>query len=135
VSANPFLLLYQWFDAEFEHRVGAQGAVALAATQVTMDQDDRYRSLALLYRRYLQGEALVGFHLGPRVGVYRVDAGEEEGTFFGFGVELGYQWLVGVQRNFSISMGVGATHLFGSDFDDASSKVPAFRLLNVGWAF
>jgi hypothetical protein len=135
VSANPFLLYYEWFDAEIERRVGRGGALGVAATQVTLDEDDRYRSVALLYRRYIQGEALEGFHLGPRLGVYRVDAGQEEGTFFGVGVELGYQWLVGVQKNFSVSMGVGASHLFGTDFDDASSKVPAFRLLNVGWAF
>jgi hypothetical protein len=36
---------------------------------------------------------------------------------------------------FAISMGVGATRLFGSDLEDGDAFLPIIRLVNIGVAF
>jgi hypothetical protein len=48
---------------------------------------------------------------------------------------VGYNWLLGANRNFYIGMGIGAIRLFGGDLGDSSETIPTLRLLNIGWAF
>ena len=56
-------------------------------------------------------------------------------TFGGLGFELGYTWLLGPPQRVGISIGGGASRLFGSDLDGATLTVPTIRLVNVGIAF
>lgn len=53
----------------------------------------------------------------------------------GFGFDIGYSWLLGKERLFAISLGAGATRLFGGSLDGVSLTVPAIRPLNLGGAF
>ena len=49
----------------------------------------------------------------------------------GVGFEFGYAWLLGQGENLSISVGAGATRLFGGE----STAFPVLRFINLGWAF
>lgn len=137
VSANPFLLLFGWFNAELEHRVGRTATVGIAGSALDLDDgDDEYANLAGFLRYYPQEAALSGFFFGGRLGVYRAesDAGNTA-SFGGVGLELGYTWLLGSDRHFAISVGAGANRLFGENLADFNATIPTVRLVNVGWAF
>lgn len=134
VSANPFLLMYKWFNVEYE-RVHRESTTWGASASLLPIDDADYGNLAAFYRYYPQGRALDGFFIGGRSGVHRVSAGDDSGVFFGVGFELGYDWLLGREKNFSVGIGAGATRLFGGSLDGVSLTVPTLRLVNVGWRF
>ncbi len=136
LSANPFLLLAEWFNVDLERRVGDGAALDFQASYITLDGgDEEYMSVNATYRFYPQGAALTGFYFGPKAGIYRVEDLTQDAVVFGAGFELGYNWLLGVDRNFAIGLGLGASRLFGGDLDDDSAFLPTVRLVNVGWAF
>ena len=139
LSANPFLLLFEWANAEYEHKISPTGTVGLAGSWISLDEgDEDYRSLNAFYRYYPQGAALTGFYFGGHGGVHHVsdvDVDDDDVTVFGLGIDVGYSWLLGANRNFYIGLGIGATRLFGGDLDDGSATIPTIRLLNLGWAF
>jgi hypothetical protein len=136
ISANPFLLLFEWTNVEYERKVSPTGTVGASGSWISFDEGDEvYRSLNAFYRHYPQGAALTGFYFGGRGGVYSVSDSDEDHTVFGFGFEVGYNWLLGANRNFYIGLGIGAIRLFGGDLEDASATIPTLRLLNIGWAF
>lgn len=137
VSANPFLLLFGWFNAEWEHRFRPTATFGLSGSAIDLDSgDEQYANLAAFLRYYPQEAAPSGFFFGGRLGVHRAesDAGNTA-SFAGLGLELGYTWLLGSDRNFAVSIGAGANRLFGGDLDDFSATVPTVRLVNIGWAF
>ncbi|MEZ4414317.1 MAG: DUF3575 domain-containing protein [Gemmatimonadota bacterium] len=133
VSANPFLLLAEWYNLELEHSVTKASSLALSASRLDVS-DDRYSSLSLEYRYYPSGEALRGFHFGPRLGLFVVDDTTDDDAAGGFGFEVGYNWLLGERDNVLIGLGVGVNRLFGEDRADGG-LLPSVRLLNIGWAF
>ena len=73
----------------------------------------------------LQAEAIVS----------RVSADGEAASLFGAGFEIGYNWLLGSDRNFDVSIGVGATRLFGGALAGAPVVIPTIRLINLGISF
>jgi hypothetical protein len=108
----------------------------VSGSWISFDEgDEKYRSLNAFYRYYPQGAALTGFYFGGRAGGYSVSDSNEDNTVFGFGLEVGYNWLLGANRNFYIGLGIGAIRLVGADLEDASATIPTLRLLNIGWAF
>lgn len=137
VSANPFLLLFGWFNAELEHRFRPTATFGIAGSALDLnDGDDEYANLAAFLRYYPQEAALSGFFFGGRVGVHRAESTSgASASFPGLGLELGYTWLLGSDRHFAISIGAGANRLFGEDLADFSATIPTLRLVNVGWAF
>jgi len=136
LSANPFLLLAEWFNVDLERRVSDGAALDFQGSFITLDGgDEDYMSVNVTYRFYPQGAALTGFYFGPKAGIYRVEDLTQDAVVFGAGFELGYNWLLGVDRNFAIGVGLGASRLFSSDLDDGSEFLPTVRLVNVGWAF
>lgn len=134
VSANPFLLMAEYVNVEFERKATETGTFGVSASTVGFDDAD-YRNLQAFYRYYPQGAALTGFYFGGRAGVHRVSARDESANTFGLGFEIGYGWLLGKERNFAISVGAGATRLLGGDLDGVSPVIPTFRLVNLGWSF
>ena len=130
VSANPFLLLVGWFNAEYERKLDETWTVGLSGSYFSLsDHDEEYVSANAVFRYYPQGAALTGFNIDPRLGVFHVDEIDDSGGSFGVGCELGYTWLLGAERNFSISLGAGGTRL------TSGTVVPSARVVNVGWAF
>jgi len=136
ISANPFLLLWEWTNAEYERKISPFGTLGAAASWVSLDEgEESYKSLSGFYRYYPQGAALTGFYLGGRLGFHGVSDTDDEGHAFGLGIDVGYAWLLGSKQNFYIGIGIGATRLFGGNLDDGSVTIPSLRLLNVGFAF
>jgi len=134
ISANPFLLLWEWGNIEYERKVSPKMTVGAAASVLSVD-DVNYESLNGLLRYYPQGAAMSGFSFGGRLGVHNGSDDKEEGHTFGFGVDIGYSWLLGADRNFYIGMGFGLTRFFGGDLEEDRVVLPSIRLINVGFAF
>jgi hypothetical protein len=134
ISANPFLLMAEYYNIEFERKLTDSGTFGVSASGIGID-DATYRNFQAFYRYYPQGASLTGFYIGGRGGVHRVSENNDAGSAFGLGFELGYGWLFGKARNVAVSIGAGATRLLGGDLHGASVVIPTFRLLNVGWSF
>ena len=136
VSANPFLLLAEWVNVEYERKISPTGTIGVAGMRIAFDEgDESYKSLNGFYRYYPQGTPFRGFNIGGRLGFHQGSDYEEEGHAFGFGIDIGYSWLLGAKQNFYLGIGVGATRLFGGDLSDERVVLPSIRLLNVGFAF
>lgn len=136
VSTNPFGLMFEWFNAEYERKIGRTLTWGLSSSFFSLDAGDTdYVNGTALVRYYPQGAALSGFYIGGRTGVHRVSADGESGVFYGVGFEIGYNWLLGASRKFNVGIGAGATRLFGNDLDGVSLTIPTLRLVNVGVAF
>jgi len=133
VSANPFTLMFKWVNAEYERKLTPNVTWGAAGALFSLDSIDYKNASGVL--RYYTGEALRGFFLGGRTGVYRLSAVSESATFYGAGFELGYTWLLGRHQNVAISMGAGVNRLFGGELEGASLALPSLRLVNVGIAF
>jgi hypothetical protein len=134
LSANPFLLMAEYVNVEFERKHTNSSTFGVSASAFGFDDTD-YRNLQGFYRFYPQGASLTGFYIGGRGGVHRVSDDHESGHAFGLGFELGYGWLFGAKRNFAVSVGAGATRLFGGDLNGSSTLIPTLRLVNIGWSF
>jgi hypothetical protein len=136
VSANPFGMLFEWYNGEYERKVNPCGTLGVSASGFALDHGDAdYANVAAFYRYYPQRAALSGFYFGGRAGVHHVTTEGESSVFFGLGFELGYTWLFGANRHFAVSLGAGATRLFGDELEGAPLTIPTLRLLNVGVAF
>jgi len=132
ISANPFLLMAEYVNVEFERKHTETRTFGVSGSRFGSNDVD-YRNLQAFYRYYPQGASLTGFYIGGRAGVHRVSADGEARHAFGLGLELGYGWLLGSKRNFAISIGAGATRLWAADL--GSTVIPTLRLVNVGWSF
>ncbi len=150
ITTNPFLILFSWWNIEYERKIAPNSTLGIAASYTSYEDDEedmdaaksKYLSGYLIYRFYPSGKAPSGFYFGGRLGVtsvefeYYDDEPTEKGTAFGFGLDVGYTWLLGDNQNFAISVGAGATRLFGGDLeDDQAGFLPIIRLVNVGVAF
>ena len=156
ISTNPFGLLFNWFNADYERKVAPATTVGVTAAHVgAMD----YSNVAFLARWYPQRAALDGFFIGARAGAYRLETYEYEYTTVtdpngrtystypsaprkrqhimpGVGIDLGYNWLLGPNQNFSIGLGFGVTRLLGNgDEFDFTMAVPNMKLVSIGFAF
>jgi hypothetical protein len=136
VSTNPFGLMFEWFNAEYERKATRSSTWGLSGSLFSLDGGDvDYANGAFFFRYYPQGAALTGFYVGGRAGIHRASADRESAVFYGLGFEIGYNWLLGASRKFSVGIGVGATRLFGNDLDGVSLTIPTVRLVNIGVAF
>lgn len=151
-STNPLtMVLLSWYNGEYERQLTQAATLGLSGSRLSFDGDDAFVSVNAAFRYYPGGTALSGFYLGPRVGLFHrniyaapesgmdvdeyetpdsdMEGDDDSGLFLGAGVELGYAWLLGVEKHLSISMGGGATRVFNGE------AVPMIRFVNVGWAF
>jgi len=134
LSTNPFGLMFELINAEFERTMTPRTTWGVSGSYFGLSDLD-YVNGNVMFRFYPQGTALRGFFIGSRTGVFRVDNDVDAGLFFGMGFEIGYNWLLGAEQNFDVSLGLGATRLFGGDLDGVSLVIPSIRLLNVGISF
>jgi hypothetical protein len=145
IATNPILDMFTWYNGEVEVAVAPTSTVGAAGTYLTFgdeDEDDEETfANASVFYRYYPREAYGGFFFGARGGYYRVTAQDEEtgdeesGDFFGFGIDIGYSWLLGAEERFNVSLGVGAVRLLGGDLEDVTLTLPTIRFINVGVAF
>ena len=136
ISANPFGLLLEFFNGEYERVVSEASTVGAGGSFITQD-DIEYLNADAFFRFYPQGDPLDGWAFGAKVGITSVN---DVGTYFGFGFDVNKSWLLGRNDNFYVGVGLGLKRLVGvSDEDDPNDDVlmfiPTIRLINVGFAF
>lgn len=136
ISANPFGLLLEFFNGEYERVVSESSTAGVGGSFITQD-DVEYLNADAFFRFYPQGDPLDGWAFGAKAGITSVD---DVGTYFGFGFDVNKSWLLGKNDNFYVGVGVGLKRLVGvSDEDDPNDDllmfIPTIRLINVGFAF
>jgi hypothetical protein len=141
VSANPFGLLLELFNAEYERVSAASSTVGVGGSFYHNgdsgdgfdDGGDSYVNADVFYRYYPSGQPLDGWAFGVKAGVTKVT---DWGTYAGFGFDTNWSWLLGSNDNFYVGIGFGLKRLFGPDDQDFGlNYLPTFRIVNVGFAF
>lgn len=141
ISANPFGLLLEFFNAEYERVVGESSTVGIGGSTFSPDNDDefgaeeeRYVNADVFYRFYPSGNPLNGWAFGVKAGITDVT---DAGTYAGFGFDVNHSWLMGKRDNFYVGIGFGLKRLVGvSDSDNVDLEfIPTFRIVNIGVAF
>jgi hypothetical protein len=156
LSTNPFGLIFNWFNVEYERRVAPATTVGVSASHIAMAE---HSNAALILRWYPQGAALDGFYLGGRAGAYAFETYDYEYPTYqgspsdpsrrpypiarrrtdvhpGVGLELGYNWRLGAKQNLIIGLGFGLTRIqSGADRDGCPRVLPNPRVVNIGFAF
>lgn len=132
ISANPFGLLLEFFNAEYERQVSGTGTMGLGGSFLSRD-DDEYINADVFYRHYPSGTPMDGWTFGIKVGITSVS---DAGTYFGFGFDSNWSWLLGAEEDFYVGLGFGLKRLVGDGSDDVDLEyIPTFRIINVGFAF
>jgi hypothetical protein len=135
VTANPFFLLANAFNAEYERVLGPRTTWGVSGTLLEWD-DFRYRTAKALVRLYPRGVALHGPFLGARAGVSRVaDWSDDTERYFVLGVEAGFTDHLGSRQHIAASVGAGVNRLFGADEVFSPTKTLLAVRLNLGVAF
>lgn len=132
VSANPFGLLLDLFNAEYERIVTASSTAGVGGSAY-FGAADNYVNADVFWRYYPQGRPLDGWAFGAKAGITTVG---DEGTFIGAGVDVNHSWVLGKQDNFYVGIGFGLKRIYVST--DASfdlSYIPTIRIINVGYVF
>jgi hypothetical protein len=132
VSANPFGLLFELFNAEYERRI-TEGSTAGLGGSFYLGGDEDYYNADAFWRFYPGGRAFEDWAFGVKGGVTNLP---DSGTFFGMGFDVNRSWILGANRNFYVGAGIGLKRLFGPGAGDLTLRViPTIRLINVGVAF
>jgi hypothetical protein len=131
ISANPFGLLLELFNAEYERTASPSSTMGFGGSFLSID-DQTYVNFDGFWRYYPQGTPFDGWAFGAKLGVTRVD----EGTYPGYGFDANRSWLMGESKNFYVGVGFGLKRLIGTG--DASFDtifIPTFRIVNLGFTF
>lgn len=151
ISVNPFLPLFGYFQAEYEHRIAQNASVAFSGAHTKLD--DLYTSVDVKLRLYPQERVLENLGISAGLGYGRVKRqddivcgdpldfnpcpdGKKSESAPTFAVEAQYQWLLGASRSTAVAIGGGAKRFFISDEKSAGIErvVPTLRL-TIGYAF
>ena len=161
-SANPFGLILQLFNAEYERVISGTSTIGFGGSTLKNDHDiypeppilgtdefgfpiydwanepdpitetDRYINFDVFWRFYPSGNPLVGWAFGAKLGITRVD----DQTHLGYGFDLNRSWLLGPEENFYVGLGFGLKRLIGTtEADDLIPVIPTIRIANVGFIF
>lgn len=133
ISANPFGLLLELFNGEYE-RVVSESATAGVGGSFFDSDDVDYLNADAFFRFYPQGTPFDGWAFGAKVGITSID---DYDTYFGFGFDVNRSWLLGRNNNFYVGLGVGLKRLVGVPDNevDLLEYIPTFRIVNIGFAF
>ena len=120
ISANPFGLLLEFFNAEYERVVSESSTVGIGGSTFSTDDDElggdeRYVNADVFYRFYPSGRPIDGWAFGAKAGITDVT---DAGTYFGFGFDVNRSWLLGKRDNFYVGVGFGLKRLVGVDDTD-----------------
>lgn len=146
ISIQPVSSMLTIYAGEAEMALSRSATLGVGATYFNPDVTDgdvTYLSSDLKLRYYADGRPFQGFSFGGSVGITRataidnVSGDKSSASGPSIGVMLDYNWLLGAQKAFYISTGLGAKTLFISNkevADKATLHYPTMRL-SVGWAF
>jgi len=134
ISANPFGLMVEWFNVEYERKLTNTTTLGVSASTTGWGDLDLTNGNVFV-RYYPQGAALTGFFLGGRTGIARASIVDADASGVVGGFELGYSWLFGATRHVGLSVGAGVDRLFFGDQLPIDLIRPNIRLVNLGIAF
>jgi hypothetical protein len=146
LSIQPINAVFTDYSAEYERATGNAVTLGVGGTFFNIGDgvdEITYKSADVKLRYYPNGTALMGFSFGGTAGFSSVsgkdfDGTDESASGPSLGVLLEYQWLLGVQRNFSVALGLGAKAVFVKDnaftSDNFLARYPTARV-SVGFAF
>ena len=161
-SANPFGLILELFNAEYERVISRTSTIGFGGSTLKNDHDiypepqilgtdefgfpiydwanepdpitetDRYINFDVFWRFYPSGNPLVGWAFGAKLGITSVN----DQTHLGYGFDLNRSWLLGPEENFYVGLGFGLKRLIGTtEADDLIPVIPTIRIANVGFVF
>lgn len=146
VSISPLSLIFGLLSVEYERKLSSASALGASGSFYRTDAFS-YTSAEGKYRYYPDGKALEGFAISGSGGLTRVGTrgdfgafGEtvdnESATAVTVGAAVDYQWLLGAQKKFAITLGLGARRLIflGDGIDGAALTLPTARI-SIGRAF
>ncbi|HEU4570821.1 MAG TPA: hypothetical protein VFS07_09650 [Gemmatimonadales bacterium] len=130
VSVNPFGMMLEIFNGEYEHTAGQSFTVGVVGSTFR-SEGDRYVNVDAFWRFYPQEfpDPFRGFSFGLKAGL--TTAGDE--SSFGVGFDVDHSWRLGQADNFYVGVGVGLKRLFNEVNGD--KFIPTLRLVNIGVAF
>ncbi len=134
VSVNPFGILLEIFNAEYERVITETSTLGLGGSYYSLGDEDEYLNADLFWRFYLQEAPLEGWAFGAKIGITNVP---DHGTYAGIGFDMNRSWLMGRNDNFYVGLGFGLKRLLGvpDDADFDLKFIPTIRIVNVGIAF
>ena len=161
-SANPFGLILELFNAEYERVISGTSTIGFGGSTLKNDHDiypeppilgtdefgfpiydwanepdpitetDRYINFDVFWRFYPSGNPLVGWAFGAKLGITSVN----DQTHLGYGFDLNRSWILGPNENFYVGLGFGLKRLIGTtEADDLIPVIPTIRIANVGFIF
>lgn len=130
ISANPFGLLLDLFNAEYERVVTPSSTAGVGGSFYPNDVvgESNYVNMDVFWRFYPSGRPFQDWSFGAKAG-YTTNLG------VGFGFDVNRSWLLGANENFYVGIGLGLKRIIASSNDNGLEFVPTFRLINVGFAF
>ena len=145
INGNPILYLFEWLNLEYFRVVGPSVTLGLTGDWVIQEDADGIASVMAAFRFYPEERAPRGFYVGGRLGAFSQEAYDYLDSHFGespgvewetnaaVSVEVGYDWLLGSNESFYLSLGAGITRVLGNETGE--DFWPILRIANVGWAF
>ena len=143
ISANPFGILLEFFNAEYERAMTASSTWGLGGSygegedenELGVTTESTWVNGDLFFRYYPSGRHFEGWNFGVKAGLTHQETDIESGTNFGIGFDANRSWLLGASNNFYVGLGFGLKRLFGDIPEDGIEVVPTLRIVNVGFAF
>jgi hypothetical protein len=131
ISANPFGLLLELFNAEYERAATGTTTLGVGGSFLELDEQT-YVNLDGFWRYYPQGTVFDGWAFGAKLGITRVN----QKIYPGYGFDVNRSWLMGTSGNFYVGLGFGLKRLLGAGNADFEPRfIPTFRIVNLGIAF
>jgi hypothetical protein len=138
ISTNPIGIIFEWYNAEFEHAIASTASIAVAGSHFDFD-NFTYNQVDGIVRYYPSAEALKGFSFGGSAGYLSAKDSDcidcVDLTAFTLGVRGDYVWIMGRDQHFSVATGFGAKRVFYKESGTSASTALPIARLSVGWAF
>jgi hypothetical protein len=154
ISFNPFGAAFGWYSGEYERVITPKFSLAISGSTVSIGSDEdevTINGVHIAPRLYPNERAASGLWFGGQFGLRQIEENLEiidttrpldeleletnTSDFIVVGFEIGFTYLFGVNRNYSLSVGAGVNKYFGDELEDVSGTLPTLRLVNLGLGF
>jgi len=135
ITVNPIFMTAGWFNAEYERTLTSASTWGASYSRFAPGGKNAggYRGVKAVWRYYPRGTVLQGKWLGLRAGRSRL-WDQSIATFYSLvGLEMGYTEAFGPSQRIVMSLGLGASRLFGGP-EDFPKVFPSLRA-NIGVAW
>ena len=132
ISGNPFGLVIDLVNAEYERRTGRAVTVGASASRGAWGSSTgrAFVNADIFVRVYPGGQVFTGRSFGIKAGMTQLPGADR--SYFGIGVDANQTWML--SPHFAFSTGFGLKRLIGVDAMDGPPIIPTLRI-NVGVGF